>query len=114
MIKPIKRVGERPMAYLCNDNKIRTVAELADIVGIARPTMRQRLLTWGISHPDIMRPGSPKSAKRTIITEPIKVDLIEGDLEGKYTGRTTVKERREALKKIPEPTFFDKYLNGIP
>ena len=77
------------------------------MVGIQPASFRGRLKNWGYDHPDILNPDGRKDK---MLTSNIMIDITDGDLEGKYQGRTSSAEQRRLLDKISGPGSFEGQL----
>jgi hypothetical protein len=103
--------NQRPAKiYTGDDGKQYMVSQLAEMAKVSASTMRQRIKEWGYDSPNLLC-KKLKQRKKGGRNLSIKIDIVPGDLEGKYTVRNT-KERRALLKKIPSPSEYEKALWG--
>ena len=93
----------------CNNGVEYSITELSKIIGIRGASLRDRLNRWGFDHPDMFRKKSPcKVGKQRKLA--IKLDIVPGDLEGKYNGKRSEFETRKLLDAIPSVTELEKQL----
>ncbi len=102
-----KKSGRNVYYLTCDNGKEYKTGALAKIIGISGSALRLRLNRWGPLHPDVFRNKSRQNFCKQPKRKKIDLDIVEGDLAGKYNGRRTEVERRHLLDKIPGPGSFE-------
>ena len=104
----VKMSGKSVCECQWNDGIWRTIIKSARIIGIHAPSLRQRIKNWGVCAALTRKKSPLKHGKQRELA--IKLDIVDGDLEGKYVGRTCEAERRALLDAIPSVTELEKSL----
>lgn len=90
----------------CNNGESYSIKEMAIEIEISYDSMVYRLNNWPWNHKDFLRKKS--LADFTEIDE-FALDIVEGDLVGKFDGRDADEQKR-ALEAIPDLTEFEREL----
>ena len=102
----VKMSGKSVCECQWNDGIWRTIIKSARIIGIHAPSLRQRIKNWGVCAALTRKKSPLKHGKQRELA--IKIDVVEGDLEGKFKGKRSEEEVRALLDAIPSPTKYEK------